>query len=249
MARKFGKNRSKASESVIYRIHLRGDLIVKTGRHKELKPYDTVFRLSAKLLEDNKQSPLSIWRNEAAPKKFTGRVPGFIKVSTFEIVDSAREDGEPVDDIRVMSFAQLEEYVETQEYPINVNLYRDSGELRTAIRDCEEDEPGFIVSQERLEARRGPEYAIRKKLDDLNNWDEELTMEGFSNKSESDEDEDEDEDLEDENDESEDDEDEDEVEKKPAKKPADPKGKQPAAKPQAPKGGKGVGKKSLADNI
>lgn len=255
MAKKVRK--SKARKDIVYRIQIRGEMMCKEGRNKVLKPYDRVVRMHA---EDVAKGPLSVWRNHLADKLFKNKVLGYEKVKTFEIVASAREDGEPIDEIAAMNFAQLEQYVEDLDLPVKPELYRDSGELRSAIRDCEDDEEGFVKVQENLERRRGPEYEIRKRLDELNNPDEELSMEGFGQVDDDEDDEDEDdEENEDDDDADEDDEDaeesEDEQKASNRKRSTPVKPKSNEKKPSGPKGGKGNSKakasdkKNLADNI
>lgn len=165
MAQNVKVKKKQADQQTIYRVTIKGLAKVSIGKDVALEPYEVTVRMNEAMIQNG---PLSSWRNYLAPKLLPKIIPHFQRVRTQEIIDAVREDGEPIDNINVMSFSQLAEYVDLAELPVNVDIYNDAGELRDAIKQCQENEEAFTMSQKRLALRRGPEVQFQQSAEELN---------------------------------------------------------------------------------
>jgi hypothetical protein len=101
-------------------------------------------------------SPLSLFRRDYAPIVMPQKYPDYQALQTFEIksVRSTHPDMLK-ENIALMNFQSLVNYIEERELEIETGLYDDTGSLRNAIQQYKTDREGFLSIQEQIHKRKG----------------------------------------------------------------------------------------------
>lgn len=101
-------------------------------------------------------SPLSLFRRDYAPIVMPRKYPDYQALQTFEI-ESVRSTHPQMlkENIALMNFHMLTDYVQERELEIEPALYDDAGSLRAAIKAYKEDREGFLSIQEQTHKRKG----------------------------------------------------------------------------------------------
>lgn len=149
----------------IYRVRIKGEMKVGRGKNMSSKPYDVTVRMDEEMIQIGARS---CFRNEIADVVLSKLDPLYVRPLTYELVEVEREDGEPVSEISVMSFEELEQYIELTGIPVNAELYGDSGELRNAIEECEADAEAYVKNEKKLADRRQSSVKVRRSAKALN---------------------------------------------------------------------------------
>jgi hypothetical protein len=101
-------------------------------------------------------SPLSLFRRDYAPMMMPLKYPDYQALQTFE-VKSVRSTHPQMlkENIALMNFQQLVDYIEEHDYEIEPALCDDAGSLRAAIQLYKTDREGFLSTQEQTNKRKG----------------------------------------------------------------------------------------------
>lgn len=163
------KKRAKASDDTVYEVEYAGMYYAPdpARQGRLLKPY----RVKAKVdkATSDKHGFLSPFVNAIAPKMMPKAFQDYLGLHTHfvEGVKNLTHPGQEMEDPTIMGRAQLEEYVENENLPVEVELYQDVDALRQAVIDCEEDEESF-KKQQSLRLRVAAEKPNSSKLEQLN---------------------------------------------------------------------------------
>jgi ribosomal protein S24E len=101
-------------------------------------------------------SPLSLFRRDYAPIVMPNKYPDYQALQTFEIKSVRSTHPEMLkENIALMNFQKLTEYIGERELEIEPALYDDAGSLRAAIQQYKTDKEGFLSIQEQTHKRKG----------------------------------------------------------------------------------------------
>jgi hypothetical protein len=101
-------------------------------------------------------SPLSLFRRDYAPLMMPLKYPDFEYLATFEIKSVRSTHPEMLrENIALMNFQSLCNYIEEAGLEIEPILYDDAGSLRYAIQEYKKDREGFLSIQEQTRKRKG----------------------------------------------------------------------------------------------
>lgn len=159
--------RRRISEDTTWKVKVIGRYIYtrEDGRN-DTKPYDVEVTLNKELVD---KGPLSSFCKYIAPTLMPKKYPDYSRLATHTIAEMVCSDPNLVgDNLDVMSWHQLKDYLDYEGLEVNIDLYPDTGSLRQAIKDCEENEIAFLRTQEKLDKRIGPEIRLRKAGEQLN---------------------------------------------------------------------------------
>jgi hypothetical protein len=100
-------------------------------------------------------SPLSLFRRDYAPIVMPQKYPDYQALQTFEIKSVRSTHPEMLkENIALMNFQSLVNYIEERELEIEPALYDDAGSLRYAIQQYKTDREGFLSMQEQTHKRK-----------------------------------------------------------------------------------------------
>lgn len=142
----------KADGEVIYSVRIKGEFLYLDGRHRKSDNYDVTVEMTQAMVD---AGPLSSFKNHIAKQLFPKHFPGFKRIRLMEVVEASRSDGEGIDNLYLMSYVDMCEYIKLSGYPINSILFDNPGKLREAIKLFKEDPESFVVFQDRQEALHG----------------------------------------------------------------------------------------------
>lgn len=131
----------------IYRVTFRGQYIngnTEAGKSGFVN-YETTVRMEEDAANYNAQS---IFAAQIAPIIMPRRFPDYRGLYTFEVIQVEREDGEPITNIFLLNFAELEALIIREKLPIHVALYKDQASLRDAILEYAKDKVSFLKGQQ-----------------------------------------------------------------------------------------------------
>lgn len=159
--------RRKIDETTTWNIIVEGRYMYNLSDGKlDTKPYSIEATLNKEHVE---KGPLSSFVKYIAPVVMPKKYPDYISLHTHTIVKMTCSNPDLVgDNLAVMSWHQLKDYVEYIGLEVDVDLYADTGTLRQAIEECEDDETAFLKSQEKLAERIGPEIKLKRDAEKLN---------------------------------------------------------------------------------
>lgn len=101
-------------------------------------------------------SPLSLFRRDYAPIVMPEKYPDFQALATFEIKAVRSTHPQMLkENIALMNFQGLVDYIEERDLEIEPGLYDDPGSLRDAIKRYKHDREGFLTTQEQTQKRKG----------------------------------------------------------------------------------------------
>lgn len=159
-----------ALKNVIVFITFEGLYYTAGEKGKNVYSYvakDVPFNLEQ--LNDPKESALSLWRHNYAQHIMPKLYPDFMGLATFEIKDKSCPTDPTLllQNIGIMNFAELTEYIDSNNLDIITELYEDAGSLRSAIRSYGTDREGFLKTQRITEKRRGPQLHKQKAATEM----------------------------------------------------------------------------------
>ena len=165
------KKRKEQDTKVLYRCTFRGTCRVQTGDKQEMHAYEETVFMDHSLINgtpphnQNYPNAVHVFVKYYAFDIFSKRWPGYMhKPATHNLIEVKRLDGLPINDLRLMSREEMEDYIDDNELSVNSDLYGEETELRTAIRECEADSAGFVKQQERRKALTGKEATTRRQV-------------------------------------------------------------------------------------
>ena len=141
------------------------------------EPYELKFIMTHKQTET--LIPQAFFKHDREVQTvMKSKYPNFLgRFSTFHVVKAECERPELLaDNIHLLNRLELEEYVEDNDLPIEVQLHDDAEQLRQAIKDYKKDKEGFEKQQELLKKRRAPILNHRKVIGQVASADELLKL-------------------------------------------------------------------------
>jgi hypothetical protein len=150
----------------VYKVTMEGTYFPKD--HGEEKPYRESFLIEER---DVINSVKSMWKNHVAtPEVMQTKYHDFGGLATFHIVECVNMDDpeSPIDNVRMMNGARLQQYIQEENYPIMLGLYQDTDAIMQAVLDYEDDPEGFAINQEMMYKKRGNKMETRHRLQSLN---------------------------------------------------------------------------------
>lgn len=158
--------KAKLKDDAVYRVTMHGRYFATTQEGNIVeKPYEIECRMDKQMVDRGVHGR---FRKHIAPDLMPTKYPDFSGLHTYDVKECVDESGEEIEDIRLMSRDELLNYIEEEELPINQVLYGDDSTLRDAIKDCEDDEEGFLKSQKFMEEKRSDEIQSKLKAKELN---------------------------------------------------------------------------------
>jgi hypothetical protein len=158
----------KSLKDVHYFITFVGQYYTAAEKGKNVESYEVTVPMSHAQIEDPKESPLSLFRHHYAPKVMPKKYPGYQGLVSFEIKHvTCNEPSRLQENIKLMNFADLCEYIENKSLPIKTEFYEDAGSLRAAIRECEKDREGFLKIQGITESRKAPAIIKQRTANEM----------------------------------------------------------------------------------
>jgi len=124
--------------------YLNGDT---SGGRSGFANYETTVRMTQEMVEFNAQS---IFLAVLAPVIMPQRYEDYRSLSTYHVVRTVREDGQPITNIKLLNRAELDDLVRREGLPINLAIYKDDEDLRQAILTCAKDPQTFKQVQSKL---------------------------------------------------------------------------------------------------
>jgi hypothetical protein len=159
---------AKTKAKKVYEVTIEGEYHAHTKDGNVLKPYS----VSIKLGEEHKQAGfLSVFKNLVAGKVMKQKYPdyadGLYTHRLVKVVDLSDPESIPKDP-SLMNLAQLTAFIQHNELPVQIGLYKDEDELRQAVIECLEDEEVFTQNQEKRKEVRGRDLELTNSLNELN---------------------------------------------------------------------------------
>ena len=158
MARTSTKEPEAPATAIIYTLRFQGMFYCRGEHGNSEKPYDVRFRATHKQIESLR--PTAIFKHYIAPKLMPRLYPEYTEPSgkqlaTMNLVGAKCTIPEMLDNnIFLMSFEQLEDYVDDKKMPIDKRLYKDYASLQQAIIDYRKDPDAFSKHQKTVATRK-----------------------------------------------------------------------------------------------
>jgi hypothetical protein len=165
-----------STKGPVYEVTMIGEYYAYANGRKSQKPYTFKFKASDVA---RKQGLCSVFKNAMRPKDgrdntiskmFKKQYPDF-KAIRKHIVDNVvnlTEKNKPVQELALWNRAQIVSYIDKTGLPIDADLYPVVTDLRQALKDYNENPEAFEKMQEKRRASKGPELAVMRDLDALN---------------------------------------------------------------------------------
>lgn len=149
MARPSKTQAPPALKSNIHLVTFRGQYLNgdTSGGRSGFANYEITVRMTQEMVEFNAQS---IFVAVLAPVLMPQRYEDYRSLSTYHVVRTVREDGQPITNIELLNRAELDDLVRREGLPINLALYKDDADLRQAILACAKDPKMFKQVQSKL---------------------------------------------------------------------------------------------------
>jgi hypothetical protein len=151
-----GKSPGENQESYEIEVPISHEQLMRTyairiptePKNKNEKPYK-----EKQIIAD---SPLSLFRRDYAPIVMPKKYPDYAALQTFEIKSVRSTHPQMLkENIALMNFQDLVNYIEERDFEIEPALYDDAGSLRSAIQAYKTDREGFLSNQEQIHKRKG----------------------------------------------------------------------------------------------
>jgi hypothetical protein len=160
----------------IYEVTAEGQYYALTGNKKDIKPYTITFLADETV---KKSGFLSAFRNALAPRDgvhtnllrmMMEKYPDYKRFRTHQIVDGINisQKNKPVKELGIMNRTQIVNFINHKGLPIDTELYPAVTDLRQALKDYRENPEAFKKQQDKRRATKGPELAVSRSLDTLN---------------------------------------------------------------------------------
>lgn len=156
--------KKQTPDNTQYQVTITGTYFSKTNVEK---PYEYTAVMEHRHI---KQGALSVFKNHIAPVRMPQLYPDYVNLATHEVkkcVNTNAPEDVP-DNVLVMNREEILDYIDAEEYPIAVQLYEDTDQLRQAVLDYEEEPEAFLVNQAMLQKRKGDKMEMKHSLLALN---------------------------------------------------------------------------------
>lgn len=167
----------------IYTITMRGTFFAKGENGSILEPYEVVFPMGKKQLEQLK--PTAFFRQHVAGLVMPRKYPNYqanngSQLAEFYVAHSTCSVPEMLsEEIDLLTRTGLITYIEERGLPIEIYLYDDDMQLRQAIYDHRKDPEGFQKIQATYLKRKKGGIEIKKQFNEICSMDQLLAMNGI----------------------------------------------------------------------
>lgn len=158
----------KVAPKQVYSITFTGQYRgVSEEGNPALKNFEIVFRMTERQKE--KYSALGVLKH-FGKNVMLAKYPDFQSLAKWKVANclvEGKEDEVP-DDLDLMNRDELLQYIEDYELQIDSMLFPEDGQLRQAIKDCNEDPAQFAINQSIVAKRIGATIEDTSELNELN---------------------------------------------------------------------------------